>query len=64
MSGGEGDKPVFTERTDSRGRLIICTIGEHQGAARVFSSGEQNARDRAELQARAKQKREEGNGAA
>lgn len=50
-------KPVFSERTDARGRLIICTIGEHVGAARVFSKGEQDARDRAEQQAREKEKR-------
>lgn len=48
---------VFTERTDARGKLIICTIGEHEGAARVMSAGEQNARDRAEAQAREKERR-------
>lgn len=47
-------EPVFTERRDQRGRLIECRIGEHVGAARVFGAGEQDARDRAETQARAK----------
>lgn len=50
-------EPVFTERTDTRGRLIVCRIGEHEGAARVFTSGEQDARDRAERQAREKAER-------
>lgn len=48
--------PQFTERTDARGKLIICTIGEHIGTARVFSKGEQDAKDRAEAQAREKAK--------
>lgn len=49
--------PEFTERTDARGRLIICRIGEHEGRARVFSAGEQDAKDRAEKQAREKAER-------
>ena len=49
--------PVFTERTDARGKLIICTIGEHVGAARVMSTGEESARQRAEAQAREKERR-------
>jgi len=47
-------EPDFSEITDARGRLIICRIGEHEGRARVFSGGEQDARDRAESQAREK----------
>lgn len=50
-------EPEFTERTDARGKLIICTIDGHEGRARVFSAGEQDARDRAEAQAREKAKR-------
>lgn len=50
-------EPVWSERTDKRGRLIVCRIGEHEGAARVMSKGEQDARDRAEAQARDKAKR-------
>jgi len=46
--------PEFSEVTDARGRLIVCRIGEHEGRARVFSAGEQDARDRAERQAREK----------
>lgn len=49
--------PEFSETTDVRGRLIICRIGEHEGRARVMSSGEQDARDRAERQAREKAER-------
>ncbi len=49
--------PEFTERTDARGRLIICRIGDHEGRARVFSAGEQDAKDRAEKQAREKAER-------
>lgn len=47
-------EPVFTERADARGKLIICTIDGHTGTARVFSKGEQDAKDRAEAQAREK----------
>lgn len=51
-------KPVFSERTTQDGRrLIVCRIGEHEGAARLFSAGEQDARDRAEKQARENAKR-------
>ena len=50
-------EPEFSERTDARGRLIICRIGEHEGSARVFSAGEQDAKDRAEKQAREKAER-------
>ena len=49
--------PVFSETADARGRLIICRIGDHEGRARVFSAGEQDARDRAERQAREKAER-------
>lgn len=49
-----GSKPKWSERTDARGRLIICTISGVDGAARVFGKGEQDARDRAEQQARTK----------
>lgn len=52
--------PVFTERTDQRGKLIICTIDGETGAARVFSAGEAEARQRAEAQARAKLERKRG----
>ena len=46
--------PVFEDRTDERGKRIVCRIGAHEGTARVFSKGEQDARDRAEAQARQK----------
>lgn len=47
-------EPVFTSRTDARGTLWTCTIDGEQGAARVFGKGVQDARDRAEQQAREK----------
>lgn len=46
--------PVFSTRHTTRGVLIECEYGGEIGAARVFSAGEQDARDRAEAQARAK----------
>jgi hypothetical protein len=49
--------PEFSERIDARGKIIVCRIGEHEGAARVFSGKEQDARDRAEAQAREKAER-------
>lgn len=50
---------IYTERTDARGRLVICTVTDaqgfkHIGAARVMSKGEQDARDRAQRQAEEK----------
>ena len=50
-------EPEFTEQTDERGKLIICRIGEHEGAARVFSGKDQDAKNRAEAQARDKAER-------
>lgn len=49
----------FAEKTDARGRLVIVTLTtedgfKHIGAARVMSGGVQEARDRAERQAREK----------
>jgi len=46
---------VFEVKRDGRGPLVICRIGEQFGAARVFSAGEEDARKRAEAQARAKE---------
>lgn len=46
--------PLFETRMDKRGVLIVCTINGETGAARVMAKGEQDARDRAEAQARAK----------
>lgn len=49
------DTPAeFETIRDARGALIVARVGEHEGRARVFSAGEQDARDRAEAQARAK----------
>lgn len=45
-------EPVFTVTEDARGKLVRCQIGEHVGAARVMSTGEQEARQRAEARAR------------
>lgn len=52
-------EPVFSEEKHPRdkfGRLIVCAIGAHRGAARVFSGegAEERARGAAEAQARAK----------
>lgn len=42
------------------GRLIvICTLGDHTGAARVFSTGEADARQRALAQAQDKKTKAE-----
>ncbi len=48
------EEPVFEVRTVSGKPLVICTLGEHVGSARIFSKGEDDARSRAEQQARAK----------
>lgn len=53
-------EPAFDIRTDARGTLVICTIDGEQGAARVMAKGEQDARDRAETQARAKLREKRG----
>jgi hypothetical protein len=49
---------VFEIKDDAaslhRGRLVICTVDGETGAARIGSKGEQDARDRAEAQARGK----------
>jgi hypothetical protein len=47
-------EPEFTERTDARGRLVICTYDGETGAARVDSRGLDDAKARAEVQARKK----------
>lgn len=47
-------EPQFDTRTDGRGVLVICTIDGETGAARVMGKGVQDARDRAEKQARDK----------
>ena len=48
------DTPQFTVQTDAQGALVICRYRGHVGAARVFSTGEQDARDRALKQAEEK----------
>lgn len=53
-SQGGSNEPAFIATTDARGTLIVCTIDGVQGAARVMGKGEQDARDRAEKQARDK----------
>lgn len=45
---------TFEEKMQGDRKLVICTVGEFQGAARVFSAGVDEAKDRAEAQARAK----------
>jgi hypothetical protein len=46
--------PEFTEKTDARGRLVVCTYAGETGAARVDSKGLDDAKARAEAQARKK----------
>lgn len=52
MSGA----PVFSTITDARGPLIVCVVGGEEGRARIFSKGEEDARQRAEKMARDKLK--------
>lgn len=47
-------EPVFTTIISERGKLVMCEYEGETGSARVFSKGEQDARDRAEAQARSK----------
>lgn len=44
----------YETRTDGRGKLVICTLNGETGAARVFTAGEEEARQRALAQAEAK----------
>lgn len=53
-------EPAFTIIDTKRGKLVMCEIDGEQGAARVFAKGEQDARDRAETQARAKLREKRG----
>lgn len=53
--------PQFETRTDARGTLVICTIDGETGSARVMSKGVDEAKARAEEQAR---KKAEARGAA
>lgn len=47
-------EPKFTTLEGPRGKLVMCEYEGEIGSARVFSKGEQDARDRAFEQARAK----------
>lgn len=46
--------PSFTVIDSKRGKLVMCEYEGETGSARVFSKGEQDARDRAFEQAKAK----------
>lgn len=46
--------PVFSLVEDKRGWRVVCEYDGVMGSARVFAKGEQDARDRAEAQARQK----------
>lgn len=46
--------PVFTITDTPRGKLVTCVIDGKTGAARVFSAGVEEAKQRAEAQARGK----------
>lgn len=45
---------IWTVIDTPRGKLVQCEIDGEVGAARVFSAGEDEAKQRAEAQARAK----------
>lgn len=47
-------EPVFEIKTQADRQLVICTFGEFTGTARVFTAGVDEAKQRAEKQARAK----------
>ena len=47
-------EPVFTTIDSPRGKLVMCEYEGETGSARVFSKGEQDAKDRALEQAQAK----------
>lgn len=47
-------EPKFTTIDSQRGKLVMCEYAGEVGSARVFSKGEQDARDRAFEQAQAK----------
>lgn len=46
--------PIFKIKETPRGKLVVCTIGDQQGAARVDSAGLKDAMQRAQAQAEAK----------
>jgi hypothetical protein len=46
--------PVFEEKEVGGRTLVVCTIDGETGAARIFSKGLEDAKQRAEAQARAK----------
>jgi hypothetical protein len=48
------EQPIFEEKQVGGRTLIVCTIDGEVGAARIFSKGVDDARERAEAQARAK----------
>lgn len=47
-------EPIYTIVEGPRGKLVMCEYEGEIGTARVFSKGEQDARDRAFEQAQAK----------
>lgn len=50
----EQPEPIYAVTKSGDRELVTCTIGEHKGAARVFSAGLDEAKDRAKVQALAK----------
>ena len=48
------DQPTYEVRQVGGRPLVICTYKGQTGAARVFSSGEDDAKSRALMQAKAK----------
>ena len=50
----EHPDPVFETVKQGDRELVTCMIGDHKGAARIFSAGLDEAKDRAKVQALAK----------
>lgn len=50
----EQPEPIYAVTKSGDRELVTCTIGEHKGAARIFSAGLEEAKDRAKIQALAK----------
>lgn len=52
-------EPTFEVKVLAGRQIVICTLGEYTGAARVFSAGESDARQRAQAQAQDKKTKAE-----
>lgn len=50
----EQPEPIYAVTKSGDRELVTCMIGEHKGAARIFSAGLDEAKERAKAQALAK----------